>query len=243
MIDDFRISTGTALRQTSLAAMAAVALFITTAFLCAAAFVAVLNRYGPVEACFAGAAIFFVVTLIAAGTYIVRKRQIETRAAARAKAAAAAASTSLLAAADPRHRRTCAWPDGEPQPGGRSGARRIIKVNLERSGDAAARLQALGDFRQHADHGLAGNRHFALAGFELKRGRRRAGLRLMVSRNPYQHRGLGHPVDLDGNRLRGAIDALIRHPDSPHADGEIFARGELRCKRRRDRDSAQNSLA
>jgi hypothetical protein len=97
MIDDFRISTGTALRQTSLAAMAAVALFITTAFLCAAAFVAVLNRYGPVEACFAGAAIFFVVTLIAAGTYIVRKRQIETRAAARAKAAAAAASTSLLA--------------------------------------------------------------------------------------------------------------------------------------------------
>jgi hypothetical protein len=93
MIDDFRVSTGTALRQTSLAAMAAIALFITTAFLCAAAFIAVLNRYGPVEACFAGAAIFFVVTLIAAGTYLLRKRQIEARAAARAKAAA----SSLLA--------------------------------------------------------------------------------------------------------------------------------------------------
>jgi hypothetical protein len=92
-IDDIRISTGTALRQTSLAAMAAVGLFITTAFLCAAAFIAVLNRYGPVEACFAGAAIFFVVTLIVAGTYMVRKRQIEARAAARAKAAA----SSLLA--------------------------------------------------------------------------------------------------------------------------------------------------
>jgi hypothetical protein len=92
-IDDIRMSTGTALRQTSLAAMAAVGLFITTAFLCAAAFIAVLNRYGPVEACFAGAAIFFVVTLIAAGTYMVRKRQIEARAAARAKAAA----SSLLA--------------------------------------------------------------------------------------------------------------------------------------------------
>ena len=92
-IDDFRISTGTALRQTSLAAMAAVCLFITTAFLCAAAFIAVLNHYGPVEACFTGAAIFFVVTLIAAGTYMVRKRQIEARAAARAKAAA----NSLLA--------------------------------------------------------------------------------------------------------------------------------------------------
>jgi hypothetical protein len=87
-IDDFRTSTGTALRQTSLAAMAAICLFITTAFLCAAAFIAVLNRYGPVEACFAGAAIFFVVTMTAGGTYLVRKRQLEARAAARAKAAA-----------------------------------------------------------------------------------------------------------------------------------------------------------
>jgi hypothetical protein len=92
-IDDFRDSTGTALRQTSLAAMAAGALLVTTSFLCAAAFIAVLNHYGPVEACFAGAAIFFVVTLIAAGTYMVRKRQIEARAAARAKTAA----SSLLA--------------------------------------------------------------------------------------------------------------------------------------------------
>lgn len=93
VIDDIKVSTGTAVRQTSLAAMAAICLFITTAFLCAAAFIAVLNRYGPVEACFAGAAIFFVVTLIAACTYLVRKRQIEARAAERAKAAA----SSLLA--------------------------------------------------------------------------------------------------------------------------------------------------
>ena len=92
-IDDVRTSTGTAVRQTSLAAMAAVCLFITTAFLCAAAFIAVLNRYGPVEACFAGAAIFFICTLIAAVIYLVRKRQIEARAAARTKAAA----NSLLA--------------------------------------------------------------------------------------------------------------------------------------------------
>ena len=93
VIDDFKISTGLALRQTSLAAMAAICLFITTSFLCAAAFIAVLNKYGPVEACFAGAAIFFVVTLIVAGTYLVRKRQAEKRVAARAKAAA----PSLLA--------------------------------------------------------------------------------------------------------------------------------------------------
>ncbi len=88
LIDDIRTSAGTAVRQTSLAAIAAICLLITTAFLCAAAFIAVLNRYGPVEACFAGAAIFFVCTLIAAGIYMVRKRQIEARAAARAKAAA-----------------------------------------------------------------------------------------------------------------------------------------------------------
>ena len=87
-IDDIRNSTGTALRQTSLAAIAAICLFITTAFLCAAAFIAVLHRYGPVEACFAGAAIFFICTLIAAVIYLVRKRQIEAQAAARAKAAA-----------------------------------------------------------------------------------------------------------------------------------------------------------
>ena len=79
MIDDFKDSTGTALRLTSLAAAAAVALLVTTGFLCAAAFVFVLQKYGPVEACLTGAAIFFVLTLIAAGCYMVRKRQIEAR--------------------------------------------------------------------------------------------------------------------------------------------------------------------
>ena len=88
IIDDVKTSIGTSVRQTSLAAMAAVALFITTSFLCAAAFVAVLNRYGPIEACLAGAALFFIVTLIAAGTYMVRKRQAERRAKEHAKSAA-----------------------------------------------------------------------------------------------------------------------------------------------------------
>ncbi len=79
-IDDIRDSTGTALRLTSLVAAAAVALFVTTAFLCAAAFVFVLEKYGPVQACLAGAAIFFVVTLLAAGSYMMRKRQIRVHA-------------------------------------------------------------------------------------------------------------------------------------------------------------------
>jgi len=97
VIDDFKASTGTAVRQTSLAAIAGLALFITTAFLCAAAFVVVLDRYGLVQACLAGAGLFFIVAMIAALSYIVRKRQIEARAAQRAKSAAQSAAHSLLA--------------------------------------------------------------------------------------------------------------------------------------------------
>jgi hypothetical protein len=88
VIDDFKASTGTAVRQTSLAAIAGLALFITTAFLCAAAFVVVLDRYGLVQACLAGAGLFFIIAMIAALSFIVRKRQIEARAAQRAKSVA-----------------------------------------------------------------------------------------------------------------------------------------------------------
>jgi hypothetical protein len=95
LIDDFKESTGTALRLTSLAAAAAIALLVTTAFLCAAAFVFVLEKYGPVQACLTGAAIFFVVTLIAAGCYMVRKKQIERRAEQAAKMAKSTAQTVL----------------------------------------------------------------------------------------------------------------------------------------------------
>lgn len=87
LIDDFKVQTGTALRLTSLAAAAALALFVTTAFLCAAAFVLVLEKYGPVQACLTGAAIFFVVTLIAAASYMLRQRAIRIRAEQIAKTA------------------------------------------------------------------------------------------------------------------------------------------------------------
>ena len=97
MIDDFKESTGSALRLTSLAAAAALALLVTTSFLCAAAFVLVLDKYGLVQACLAGAAIFFVVSLIAAFTYIARKKQIEKEAKARAQEAARSAAHSVLA--------------------------------------------------------------------------------------------------------------------------------------------------
>ncbi len=57
-------------------------------------------RYGPIEACLAGAAVFFVVTAIAAGSYMARKRQIRVRAEQVAKNAERVAKTaahSLLA--------------------------------------------------------------------------------------------------------------------------------------------------
>ena len=87
MIDDFKASTGTALRLTSLAAAAAFALFITIAFLCAAAFVYVLQNYGLIEACLTGAGVFLAVTLIAVIAYTVRKRQVRVRARETAKSA------------------------------------------------------------------------------------------------------------------------------------------------------------
>jgi hypothetical protein len=97
MIDDFKESTGSALRLTSLAAAAALALFVTTSFLCAAAFVLVLEKYGLVQACLTGAAVFLVVTLIAAFSYMARKKQIEKQAKARAAEAAKSAVHSVLA--------------------------------------------------------------------------------------------------------------------------------------------------
>ena len=100
LIDDFKDSTGTALRLTSLAAAVAGALLVTTSFLCAAAFVFVLEKYGPVQACLTGAAIFFVVTMIAAICYAVRKRQVSVRAeqAVRSTAQTMLADPMLVAA-------------------------------------------------------------------------------------------------------------------------------------------------
>jgi hypothetical protein len=97
LIDDFKEQTGIAVRLTSLAAAAALALFITTAFLCAAAFVVVLDTYGLVQACLAGAALFFVVTMIAAGSYMVRKNRMNNQIKARARETERAALHATLA--------------------------------------------------------------------------------------------------------------------------------------------------
>ena len=86
-IDDLKESTGNALRLTSLAGAAVVAAFMTILFLCAAAFVFVLQNYGLIQACLTGAAIFFLVTLISVVTYEMRRNAIRKRAAEAAKSA------------------------------------------------------------------------------------------------------------------------------------------------------------
>lgn len=105
-VDDMRVGAGVAIRLTTLAVAAGVSLFITTCFLAAAAFVFVLQREGAVAACLASAAVFLVVTLIAAISYIVKQKQNRRRleqaareaaeAAKQAKASVKASASSLL---------------------------------------------------------------------------------------------------------------------------------------------------
>jgi hypothetical protein len=100
VIDDIKDSTGRALRMTYLATAAAVALFVTASFLCAAAFVAMLQQYGLIDACLAGAGVFFVVSLAAGGGYLAVKRRAKVRAAETTKSAVhtALADPMLVAA-------------------------------------------------------------------------------------------------------------------------------------------------
>jgi hypothetical protein len=100
MIDGFKESTGSALRLTSLAAAVAGAVFVMLSFLCAAAFVYVLQTYGLIQACLTGAGIFLVVALIAAALYLVRRNRAQARAAETAKSAVhtALADPMLVAA-------------------------------------------------------------------------------------------------------------------------------------------------
>jgi hypothetical protein len=87
MIDDIKDSTGVAIRMTSLAAAIALAFLVTIAFLCAAAFVYVLQNYGPIEACLTGAGIFFLIALLGIMIYTARKRQARQEAKETAKSA------------------------------------------------------------------------------------------------------------------------------------------------------------
>jgi uncharacterized membrane protein YqjE len=87
-IDDLKESAGNAVRLASVAAVAVVAGSITLVFLCAAAFVFVLQNYGLIEACLAGAAIFFLIAVIAVAIYAIRRNTIKKRAAQKTRATA-----------------------------------------------------------------------------------------------------------------------------------------------------------
>lgn len=97
-LDDMKDSTGTLVRQTSLAAIGAICLLVTLGFLCAALFVVVQDKYGTVYACLADGGVFLICAIAAAIAYAVRKRQIERR---RAAAAAAAKSSFQTMLSDP----------------------------------------------------------------------------------------------------------------------------------------------
>ena len=94
-MDDVRDRAGSALQLTSLAAAIAVSLFITAAFLCAAAFVFVLQNYGLLQACLAGAGVFLVAALLAAICYSVSKRQAKKRPAEASKPTRSAMQSAL----------------------------------------------------------------------------------------------------------------------------------------------------
>lgn len=98
MIDNFRDSVASTARLTSLAAIAVLTLGVTAAFLCAAAFIFILQKYGPVQACLVGAAFFFVITVILACIYTIRKSQIRARAAAAKAAPQSPLADPMLAA-------------------------------------------------------------------------------------------------------------------------------------------------
>lgn len=87
-IDDLKQSVSNAVRLTSVAVVGVITGSITIVFLCAAAFVFVLQNYGLIEACLAGAAIFFMITVIAIVTYAVRRKAMKKSAAQRTKATA-----------------------------------------------------------------------------------------------------------------------------------------------------------
>jgi hypothetical protein len=102
LIDDFKDSIAISVRQTSLVATMAFALFIALAFLCAAGFVYVLQTYGPIQACLAGAAVFFVVTLIMAAVYKSRQNRMKARVKRAAREGGREAKSALHSAfADP----------------------------------------------------------------------------------------------------------------------------------------------
>lgn len=75
LIADIKTGANSALKVAALLAVAAAPIGATIAFLCAAAFIAVLQSYGPVQACLTVAGIFLAIALLAIVIYAVATRR------------------------------------------------------------------------------------------------------------------------------------------------------------------------
>jgi|SRR5579862_1615890 len=99
MIDDLKKGFNSALKGASLGAAAALAGFVAFCFLCAAAFIYVLDRYGPVRACLVGAGAFFVVAIALVIWRLVLVRRTKRRAQAAKSAMQVALTDPMMVAA------------------------------------------------------------------------------------------------------------------------------------------------
>jgi uncharacterized membrane protein len=88
IVDEFKDAASSTVQQASLISAIALAIVIAAGFLCAAAFVFVLQSYGAVAACLTLAGVFLLIAVISAVIYAIRKRQIEARARQRRTRAA-----------------------------------------------------------------------------------------------------------------------------------------------------------
>jgi len=95
----WRAAAANALRTTAIAAAGLIAAGVTLGFLCAAAFIAALDAYGPIYACLVGAGVFFLATVFLFALYAAfaaRSRRIAQ------EEAAAQAQKAPSPLADPR---------------------------------------------------------------------------------------------------------------------------------------------
>jgi hypothetical protein len=90
VIDDLKAGLRAALQATALVSVAAIAALAAFGFLCAAGFVLILDRYGPIAACLAGAGLFLVIAAVLFVCYVALSRQSKERAKTAQRSAQAA---------------------------------------------------------------------------------------------------------------------------------------------------------
>lgn len=95
--EQLKSSAKAVVRNTSLLAVVAFSLLLTVSFLCAAAFIVVMQNFGTVLACLSGAGIFGMVALVTVGSYVQLKRK--KRASPPLSRLAVAMSEPMVAAA------------------------------------------------------------------------------------------------------------------------------------------------